>query len=76
LVVLYLDEEKTKEKRIPHWVCKCDCGTIKTINGYSLIRGATKSCGCLQREKTSLDITGQHFGKLTALYKTNSRKDT
>ena len=27
------------------WVCKCDCGTIKTINALALRRGATVSCG-------------------------------
>lgn len=29
------------------WVCRCDCGKIKTIPGCSLRSGHTKSCGCL-----------------------------
>lgn len=32
------------------WLCKCECGKEKIIRGYSLKRGDTKSCGCLQRE--------------------------
>lgn len=28
------------------WVCRCDCGKIKTISGASLRSGHTKSCGC------------------------------
>ena len=32
------------------WLCRCDCGTTKTISGYSLIHQGTKSCGCLQKE--------------------------
>jgi hypothetical protein len=31
-------------------VCKCECGNIKTINATDLVRGRTKSCGCLQKE--------------------------
>ncbi len=35
------------------WKCKCDCGNNTIVNGISLIHGRTKSCGCLQKEKTS-----------------------
>lgn len=34
-----------------HWHCGCVCGNLKTINGNSLKRGLTQSCGCLQRER-------------------------
>ena len=30
--------------------CVCDCGVQKTVFTQSLIRGLTKSCGCLQKE--------------------------
>ena len=30
------------------WTCYCDCGRIKEIKGSNLIRGTTKSCGCLK----------------------------
>lgn len=32
--------------------CKvqCDCGAVKTVQSGGLVRGATKSCGCLKRE--------------------------
>ena len=34
-----------------HWMCKCECGCIKIINGPALISGHTKSCGkCLPRD--------------------------
>lgn len=32
------------------WLCKCDCGTIKEVNGESLRRKQTQSCGCLCKE--------------------------
>lgn len=34
-------------------LCLCDCGTKKSIYRGSVIRGITKSCGCLLREKVS-----------------------
>ena len=33
------------------WLCKCECGNEKVVNGNGLRRGGTKSCGCLQREQ-------------------------
>ena len=42
-----------KRSKTTKWVCKCDCGNVKSINGASLRRGLTKSCGCLQSELTS-----------------------
>lgn len=30
-------------------VCRCDCGKIHTTSRESLLRGATRSCGCLRR---------------------------
>lgn len=48
------------------WECRCDCGGTALVSGRNLVRGFTKSCGCYLSEKR--DITGQRFGKLTALY--------
>ncbi len=33
------------------WLCRCECGTEKKVNASHLKRGASKSCGCLAREK-------------------------
>jgi len=35
------------------WDCICDCGTEKMVNGSSLRKGVSFSCGCLSREITS-----------------------
>ena len=32
------------------WICKCECGNIKSIPTSSLLKGLTKSCGCLHNE--------------------------
>ena len=35
------------------WLCKCDCGRTKIIDGTSLRSGMSRSCGCLQKEMLS-----------------------
>lgn len=35
------------------WRFLCECGAEKTIYRRNVERGASKSCGCLQRERTS-----------------------
>ena len=45
------------------WLCRCDCGGEATVLGANLVRGHTKSCGCLKEN----DLTGQHIGALTVL---------
>ena len=37
----------------PIWECLCDCGTKKEVLGFHLRTGATVSCGCYIREKSS-----------------------
>lgn len=32
------------------WVCKCDCGSVVTVQRCALITENTKSCGCLKRD--------------------------
>lgn len=32
------------------YICKCDCGNIKTIKRTNLVSGNTKSCDCLHKE--------------------------
>lgn len=32
------------------WLCRCDCGNLKSIDGTELRNGRIKSCGCLHNE--------------------------
>lgn len=35
------------------WKCVCDCGGVTSASTHDLRNGNTRSCGCLQRERTS-----------------------
>jgi len=50
LTVIEYDYTNSKNGRFK-WVCKCECGNIKSIDGHSLRKGLTKSCGCIKIEQ-------------------------
>ena len=59
-----------------HWRCLCDCGGSKNVKTSSLLRGGTKSCGCLSKESRRVTgryrrhivlAVGQRYGRLTVL---------
>ena len=35
-----------RKHRAKMWICRCDCGKEKVINGSNLRKGASRSCGC------------------------------
>ena len=45
--------------------CRCDCGGERLATAANLKRGEIKDCGCTRDPKK--DISGQRFGKLTAV---------
>lgn len=60
-----------KKKGNYYWECICDCGNVKVVQVSNLKSGSTVSCGCYLRditsERTRADISGERFGKLTAI---------
>lgn len=58
--------------------CKCDCGTVKVIDGARLKNKSTRSCGCYRAEylshKLRHDLTGKRFGKLVVLKLQDDKK--
>mgnify|MGYP000911694280 CR=1 FL=1 len=56
--------------------CRCDCGAVTEAYGANVTAGRTKSCGCgeMANRRKFRDLTGQRFGKLTALYPTQERR--
>ncbi|MEE0989629.1 MAG: hypothetical protein U0L02_09745 [Kandleria vitulina] len=69
LTVLGLDDDKSKKSI--NWICRCDCGTIKSYRTHHLLRDNVISCGCESRrmssERNFIDITGDRFGRLMAV---------
>ena len=51
------------------WLCMCACGNTTTATMLNLVKGVTKSCGCLRNGPSAnrLNLAGKRFGRLTAL---------
>jgi hypothetical protein len=47
LVIFYAGLSMRGVRQRATWLCLCDCGKLTRIEGSTLIRGTTKSCGCL-----------------------------
>lgn len=46
LTVLRRDSKENHKDSAAYWLCKCDCGNIKSIQSPHLIQQTTTSCGC------------------------------
>ena len=72
----YTMMEQTGKKQAV-WLWQCDCGNTKEIPATQVKHGGTRSCGCKAMEHiTELrkqDITGERFGRLTAIRPTEER---
>ncbi len=69
-VIRYAESYKNGAIR---WLCLCDCGKEKIIQGQSLRNGTTFSCGCMRKELHSRRIIthGESTGgKTTKEYRT------
>ena len=61
-----LRRDETDVKRM---VCRCDCGTERSMARINLYQGTTKSCGCIKRKRPDMsakcrkDLTDKRFGK-------------
>jgi hypothetical protein len=86
LTVLYRDLEYEKkmrtEKRCYHqfYHCLCNCGNETVVDKYNLIRGITRSCGCIKKKMFSElakrqvnDLTGRTFGSLNVIRRDTSK---
>jgi hypothetical protein len=73
-VISYHHSDKRWRK---HYLCRCDCGVEKTIQGSLLTYGNTKSCGCLSKEIKStlhkLPNDGGVINQLILQYKRHAR---
>ena len=65
LTILNL-HHKDKNSRL-FYLCRCDCGDEKIINGERIRKGKTKSCGCYNREITK-SRSIKHNMRYTKIY--------
>lgn len=58
LTVLSVCKERQGKKIF--YECRCDCGTVKTIESNAIKSGHTRSCGCWKSLQTFKSLTPEH----------------
>lgn len=75
LTIIKYDHSDSRNRR--HYLCRCDCGKEKTIQGSLITSGNTKSCGCLGIEaranRIKLPDHGGCVNNLILQYKRGAR---
>lgn len=70
-------ERAANHRHCAMWLCRCECGTEKVIQGKRLISGHTKSCGCASSRKMfgirTRKFTLRH-GHLTGMSEPNAKR--
>jgi len=51
LTVIAPDDTKNGPEK--WWLCQCQCGKQHSVRGYSLRKGFTRSCGCIEQEHSN-----------------------
>lgn len=67
----YNQNRKSKEEM---YLCQCDCGNTTVANKDALLKGETKSCGCIRGKNNYINLTGMKFGKLTVIERLSNQK--
>lgn len=70
-VIKRSDESKRGEIR---WLCRCDCGAVRSYPGSELRTGRTVSCGCKKKIEPPSKTHGESKTKLYNVWKTMRRR--
>lgn len=62
LTALYIDKSKTNRT---FWICKCDCGNVKSVATKHLTGNYIKSCGCKQSLKRKLSNSWKGYEEIS-----------
>jgi len=71
-VIAALPSRKSGTQLRRVWLCRCECGTERSVPDFGLRKGHSKSCGCLQGK---VDIVpGTQFGFLKVIGPAGSKR--
>lgn len=70
----------SKGRTQSYWLCKCDCGNLKSVAARLLLNNSATSCGCRRKNgvKPIINMVGKKYSNLLVLemIKTAPGKDT
>lgn len=68
-----IEIDTNKSDRI-FWICKCDCGKLKSVASKHLRGGYITSCGCAKLSIGNTSRTWKGYGEVSGKYFTNTKK--
>ena len=68
-----IEIDDNKHNRI-FWVCKCDCGNIKSVAAKHLRSESITSCGCAKFLIGNTSRTWKGYGEISKKYFTNTKR--
>jgi hypothetical protein len=60
-----LERAANDKKNHACWLCRCDCGKKLVVNGYSLRKGTSQSCGCYHKDAVTRHGHARDFNSTT-----------
>lgn len=57
-----IEMDRTRSGR-PRWLCRCTCGSIKSVAACELKAGKTKSCGCFDADRKKTETVKHGFNR-------------
>lgn len=66
--VVLIKETRKNKSGARMWLSRCSCGKEFEVEGDAILRGNTKSCGCLHRKRTS-EVHKTHGQSGSRIYK-------
>lgn len=67
LTVLHITDQRNAYGSLLY-LCRCDCGNTRLATAANLKRGEITKCKICRSKAQAKDLTGQRFGRLTALH--------
>lgn len=71
LVVIKRHGSTNGKRKLPTWLCQCDCGNTAIRTGKAL--KSSKNSGCDECKRIRQDLTGKQFGRLKVISRYGSR---
>ena len=56
-----------RDSKPGYWTCRCECGTVRSVDKKNLKHGKTKGCSWCARGGTDADLAGKVFGDWVVL---------
>lgn len=64
---------RDNKRKSTYWICQCECGNILSVYSNNLRSGNSTQCRSCASAGSRIDLTGQKFGKLTAISFANGK---